>query len=125
MSNYNNLLKDILDVIEKNLKEDINVGILACEFDISTRHLQRLFKLTFRQTVGLYIRYRKLAASIDDLLNTNLNVLNIALDYGFEYEQSYIRSFKREYGITPGDLRKRGKISEIKPPLRLFINNSK
>jgi len=52
-----------------------------------------------------------------------LNVLDIALDYTFEYEQSYIRSFRREYGITPGDLRKTGKILKITPPLHLFDSN--
>jgi len=40
------------------------------------------------------------------MLKTNLNVLDIAMIYGFEYEQSYIRSFKRKFGVTPGELRR-------------------
>jgi AraC family transcriptional regulator len=120
MNNPYGLLEGVLAFVEKKLREGINVELTADEFDISSRHLQRLFKLAFNQSLGLYIRSRKAAASIDDLLNTNLNVLDIALDYGFEYEQSYIRSFKREYGITPGDLRKTKKILKIIPPLNLF-----
>jgi len=64
-----------------------------------------------------------LSASIDNIINSNLNILDIAILYGFEYEQTYIRSFKREFGITPGDLRKTGKILTIKPPLNLFDSN--
>ena len=114
------LLEGILSTIEKGLKEDINAGLIAGKFDLSTRHLERLFRFAFNQPIGSYIRSRKLASSIDDLLNTDFNVLDIALNYTFEYEQSYIRSFRREYGITPGDLRKTGKILKITPPLQLF-----
>jgi len=120
MVNPYDLLESVLNTIENGLKEGVSVDSAAEGLDLSTRHLQRLFKLAFNQSLGSYIRSRKLAASIDDLLNTNSKVLNIALDYDFEYEQSYIRSFRREYGITPGDLRKTGKILTITPPLQLF-----
>jgi len=120
MVNPYDLLESVLTNIEKGLKENITVDSIACEFDLSTRHLQRLFGFAFNQSLGSYIRSRKLAASIDDLLNTDLNILDIALEYDFEYEASYIRSFRREYGITPGDLRKTGKILSITPPLQLF-----
>jgi len=106
MINPYNLLEDVLITIEKGLKQKINANLIASEFGLSARHLQRLFKFAFNRSLGLYIRSRKLAASANDLLNTNLNVLDIAMEYNFKYESSYIRSFQREYGITPGDLRK-------------------
>lgn len=123
MIEMNKFLDCILDAIEYNF-EETNIDLMSDEFGISSRHLQRLFKLAFNQSLGFYIRSRKLAASVDDLLNTRLNVLNIALDYGFEYEQSYIRSFRREYGITPGDARKTGKLLKITPPLNLLNSQS-
>jgi AraC family transcriptional regulator len=120
VTNPYDLLEGVLASIEEGLKEEINIEIIAGKFDMSVRHLQRMFKFAFNQTIGLYIRSRKLAASIDDLFNAGLNILDIALEYGFEYESSYIRSFQREYGITPGDLRKTGKIIKITPPLQIF-----
>jgi AraC family transcriptional regulator len=118
-----NLTEKILLNIENRLQDGIRTDLIADEFNISSRHLERLFKFTYNQSIGSYIRSRKLAASINDLLNTNLNVLDIALNYGFKYEQSYIRSFKQEYGITPGALRKPGQIVKIKPLLHLFDEN--
>jgi AraC family transcriptional regulator len=56
-------------------------------------------------------------------LKTDTNILDIALEYGFEYEQSYIRAFRHEFGITPGNLRKTGQIIKIKPPLHIFDEN--
>jgi AraC family transcriptional regulator len=46
-------------------------------------------------------------------------LVNIALEYGFDYEQSYLRSFKREFGVTPGIIRKTGQIVKVTPPLNL------
>jgi AraC family transcriptional regulator len=114
------LLENILLDIENGIKNDINVSILSKKYNFSEGHLSRLFRFAFKQSIAAYIRSRTLAASLSDILETNTNILDIALEYGFEYEQSYIRAFKREFGITPGDLRKTGKIIKINTPLNLF-----
>jgi len=85
--------------------------------------LQRLFKFAFNQSLGAYIRSRKLTASLESLLNTDSKLLSIALGYGFDYEQSYVRSFKREFGVTPGSVRKTGQVVKIRPPLHLLDEN--
>lgn len=53
-----------------------------------------------------YVRARRLASSLDMLLHSNYPILHIAQEYGFEYEQSYIRAFVSEYGMTPSKFRK-------------------
>jgi len=117
------LLEGVLNEIETNLKGNISDNDLADKFSLSSGYLRRLFRFAFKQPIGTYIRSRKLAASIDDLLHTRNNILDIALEYGLEYEQSYIRAFKREFGLTPGDLRKSGQIIKITPPFHLFDSN--
>lgn len=117
------LLKKVLNDIENNLKEEIDEETLAKKNNLSTGHLRRIFRFAFGRNIGAYIRSRKLAASVWDLLYTDKNILDIALDYGLDYEQSYIRAFKREYSLTPGDLRKTGRIIKITPPLQLFDSN--
>jgi len=107
------MLEDVLSEIENKLKIDVDTEYLADKFAISSTHLRRLFKIAFGQSLGAYIRSRKMGSSVNDLLKTNLNVLDIALDYGLDYEQSYIRAFKREYGMTPGELRKSKKEQNI------------
>ena len=117
------LLENVLIDIEKGVKEGINLNTLAEKYALSERHLRRLFKFAFKQTLAGYIRSRKLAASLDDLLKTDSTLFDIAFEYGFEYEQSYRRAFKHEFGIKPGEYRKAGHIVKIKPPLRLFDEN--
>jgi len=118
-----NLLENVLNDIEKQIKKDINENDLAQKYSLSGGYLRRLFMLAFKRPIGAYIRSRKLAASIDDLLHSGLNILDIALDYGFGHEQSYIRAFKREYGVRPGELRRTGEPVTITPPLHLFDYN--
>jgi AraC-like DNA-binding protein len=113
---HNELLESVLIEIERNLKGYISDFVLADKFSLSKGHLCRLFRLAFGRPLGAYIRSRKLSASIEDLLNTDMNIIDIGSEYGFDYEQSYIRAFKREFGITPGGLRKNGQIVKITPP---------
>jgi len=117
------LFVNILLDIENGIKNNINAAVLSKRYGLSEVHLRRLFSFAFKQTISAYIRSRTLAASLNNLLKTDANILDIAVDYSFEYEQSYIRAFKREFGMTPGDLRKKGNIVKIKPPLHLFDEN--
>jgi len=114
------LLENILLNIEDGVKKNLNAAILSRKYDFSEGHLRRLFSFAFNLSIASYIRSRTLAATLNDLLETDKSIIDIAIEYGFEYEQSYIRTFKREFGITPGHLRKTRQVIQIKPPLRLF-----
>ena len=113
-------LKQLLDHIEASLESGITVGELADGLSVSPVHLQRLFKDAFGITLMSYIRSRRLAAGLETLANTDWSLLHIAQDYGFEHAHSYIRAFKTEFGLTPGQFRTSGKILPVKPPLQLF-----
>ena len=123
MKDLYNLYEGILRDIENGLKSNIRTEDLADKYSLSNTHLRRLFKYEFGQSIGSYIRSRKLASSIEELKTTDKNILDIALDYGFEYEQSYIRSLKNELGVTPNKLRKACEKVKINPSLRLLDNN--
>ena len=123
MKDFYNLYEGILTDIEDGLKNNIRTETLADKYSLSTTHLRRLFKYEFGQNIGSYIRSRKIASSIEELKNTGKNILDIALEYGFEYEQSYSRALKHEFGITPGELRKTCKNVTVNPSLLLLENN--
>jgi AraC family transcriptional regulator len=117
------LLENLLLDIEQNLKDGINAESFSHKYAYSERHLRRLFNFAFKQSIADYIRSRRLATSLADLLRPDTNILDIALDYGFGYEQTYIRAFKQEFGLTPGDFRRAEHIVKIKPPLHLLDEN--
>jgi AraC family transcriptional regulator len=117
------LLENILVDIEEGLKDNITANILSEKYEYSEIHLRRLFSFAFNKPISGYIRSRTLSESLNDLLNTDKNIIDIALEYGFGYENSYNRSFKREFGLSPGNLRKSRQIVKIQPPLYLFDEN--
>jgi len=48
-----------------------------------------------------YVQARKLSSSIGEIIDTNMRIIDIAMEYGFDYEQSYIRAFRKKFGYTP------------------------
>ena len=106
-------------MIENNLEHKLGIGQMSKETGISQIHLQRVFMLMFKIPLAKYIRLRKLSASLVKLAFSDYRVIDIAKDFGFEHEQSYIRAFKREFGITPGQYKKKGAIITSTPKLTM------
>jgi len=117
------VLRKLLDRVEGTLSENQTIDRLAESLAVSPVHLRRLFKTSFETPLIGYVRSRRLSASLERLLNSNLKIDDIAAMYGFEHVQSYIRAFKREFGLTPGEARKTGLILKVTPPIQLFPSN--
>ncbi|MCC0646958.1 AraC family transcriptional regulator [Clostridioides sp. ZZV15-6598] len=92
--------------IENNLKEDISVNDVAKESGYSYYHLTRLFKSMFGESVGSYIKKRRLVNSSKELLYSDKRVLDIAIDSGFESSEAFSRAFKSIYKVSPIEYRK-------------------
>jgi AraC family transcriptional regulator len=106
-------LQKAIDYIEDNLKEVISLDDLAANTNMSKFHLSRVFKALTNYSPVEYIRRRKLSDSLYQLLNTNLKIIDIATEYGFQYEQTYIRSFSNYFNISPDRFRREKPALEI------------
>lgn len=110
------ILEEVICYIEKNISTRLTVEDIAASAYISPAHLQRLFHITFGMTIAEYVRYRKLQKALMLLYDTDRKVCDIAYDIGFEHESSFIRSFKREFGVTPHEARKQPQRIQFTPP---------
>ncbi len=97
-----------VDYIEDHLNDDLPIEALAREAAFSTWHFQIVFKATVGDTVKNYVRSRRLTKSVIELGTSDRKVLDIALDAGFESQESYTRAFKQLFGTTPGECRAQG-----------------
>ena len=95
-----------LDGIEKTLHEKAEVSDIIGESSYSSFHFQRRFRALTGHSVADYIRRRKLSRAAIDLCRFDRRVIDSAYDYGFGHEQSFIRAFVREFGVTPGAFRR-------------------
>ena len=98
-------LLNLVDHIEKNLSGDIVIPELAKQMSLSPWHFQRTFKSLVGDTLGGYVRGRRLTQSAELLLNSQAGVLDIALEVGFNSHEAYTRSFKAFFGLTPKQFR--------------------
>ncbi len=95
-----------VDFIEANLDNDLTLAQVAQAANMSQWHYQRIFKALTNETLKTYIRSRRLANALDKLLQPNLKIIDIALEAGFESQESFTRAFKKVYDMTPNAYRK-------------------
>lgn len=109
-------LSQLIDYIEANIKEDLKLEDIGKWCGWSKFHLHRIFKLATNQTIMEYIRGRKLSESLVLLQNTSLSIIDIGAEFGFNYEQSYSRAFKKQFGMTPAKYRTQPRSLHIVTP---------
>ncbi len=97
-----------IDFIETHLDQDISLAQVANEAGISQWHFQRIFKALTNETLKTYIRSRRMANALDKLLTSKQRIIEIAIDAGFESQESFTRAFKKTFGMTPNEYRKLG-----------------
>jgi AraC family transcriptional regulator len=101
LSYYLERVQQGVDYIEQRLDEDVALGDVAKAAGISQWHFQRIFKSLTGETLKTYIRARRLAASLERLLTTDLRILDIAVLAGFESQEAFARAFKQAFGMPP------------------------
>lgn len=99
-------IRKLVDRIELNLSEDVNVLDLSDSFGMSPWHFQRSFKSIVGDTLGGYIRGRRLSKAAYLLLNTDKSIIDIAFSVGFNSHEAFTRSFKSVFQLSPKSFRK-------------------
>ncbi len=106
MSDYYNNLQKTLDYIEEHIKEDITLEKLSSLCFYSTHHYHRIFQSVVGIPVADYIRKRKLSVAASEIIDSDKNIIDIAMEYGFNSHETFSRAFKRIFDITPNAYRK-------------------
>ncbi|HDT6030167.1 TPA: helix-turn-helix domain-containing protein [Enterobacter cloacae subsp. cloacae] len=99
-------IHDLLDWIDNNLDSRLDIETVSKRAGYSKWHLQRIFKEHTGYPIAEYIRAQKLRKSMERLTHSDEPILNVAIALGFNSQQSFNRSFKRQYGQAPGAWRR-------------------
>lgn len=105
MNNENTVFQS-LAIIEENIREKLTVEKLAESLHFSKYHYQRIFREAVGDSVMRYVTGRKLTLAAADLVETEDNILDIALRYGYDSHEGFTRSFRAYTGVTPKEYRK-------------------
>jgi len=104
---HENRISTAISFIEENLKNKLNLNLIAQEACYSKYHFSRVFLRITGDTVGDYVKKRRASESAHELLLTQKSILDIAFEYQFESQQAYTRAFKSVFEISPGKYRKK------------------
>lgn len=103
---YRQALEQAVIYIETYLGENIKVEEVANAAGYSYYHLNRQFTAILGESVGSYIKKRRLADAAKKLLYSDQKIIDIAMESGFESSESFSRAFKAAYRASPQAYRK-------------------
>ena len=89
---YREEIKVAIDYIEQHLDQEIGVDDVATAVGFSKYHFQRIFKNKTGLAVYEYIQKRRLAQAAALLLNSSMQVLDIAVCLHFESQPANKKS---------------------------------
>ncbi len=104
----NNLsrLQDVIEYIEEHLTDKIDYNELAKIMAVSEQSMQRIFVFITDMSLSEYIKKRRFSKAYEELINSNVRVIDLAMKYQYESEISFSRAFKSIFNMTPSEAKK-------------------
>ena len=119
--NWVKIIEDAIEYIEGNITEELTVGRIAEEVNTSAFYFQRGFSMLCGYTVGEYVRMRRLSLAGEELLSSDVKVIDLAVKYGYDSPDSFTKAFTRFHGSTPTDVRRGGAMLKSFAPLHIKL----
>lgn len=104
-----NRLKEIITYVEEHYREPISLSDVAEQFALNPEYFCRYFKKNVGFTFLEYVNMVRLPRIYEELISTKDSISKIQERHGFTNDKVFHRMFKKVYGCTPTEARKREK----------------
>lgn len=104
-SQYTPVVRQIMEEVQKNYREDMNLKTLAYKYHMNASYLGQIFQKEVGCSFTQYLSGKKIAIAKDLILNTNQKISDIAREVGYPDTSYFYRKFKQYYGVAPVSLR--------------------
>jgi len=102
----NTRVNNIHEFLMNNYREEINLEEIADLVHLAPASVCRFFKSATGQTIFNYLNKIKVDYACNLLMNTDLNIVDISFDCGFNNLSHFNKQFKQITGKTPSQYRK-------------------
>ena len=102
-------IKNVLEYVEKHYQSPITLGDLAEVAGMNPQYFCRAFKDVTMQSPMDYVIFYRLEQAVRLLAATELSVMEVAMECGFNDCSYFIRAFKKQKNMTPNQYRKQNK----------------
>ncbi|WP_240541009.1 AraC family transcriptional regulator [Bifidobacterium colobi] len=99
-------IQNITDYMSTHFASEVSIAQIAQHFGYSREYFSRMFKRSAGVTPDQYLTEIRLQSSVDDLLNGDYTIAQIAERNGFSHPRSLARAFAARFGMTPAVFRK-------------------
>lgn len=102
------MLQKAVCYTEEHLLDNIRFEDVAKAVNVSPYEFHRAFSFITGMTFNTYVRNRRLSLAGQELIGTDLKIVDIAMKYGFETQDGFTKAFTRFHGIAPKYARSAG-----------------
>lgn len=107
VSKINPVIEQLNAYIQDNIENNITIEDMARSCTMGIRQLQRLTKSDLNLTPIQHLTIMKLEKACEDLKNTRSTISEIAYKYNFSDPSYFSAVFKKYFGLSPAEWRKR------------------
>nr|WP_255570211.1 response regulator [Cohnella sp. CFH 77786] len=100
-------VKKIIDYIDSSYTEDISLSMLSRQFNVSLGYLSALIKKETGTNYSDYVVARRLSLAKELLSDSSLSIQEIVERVGYKDYFHFNKLFKKHFGLTPSQHRKR------------------
>ena len=100
-------IKDVIKYIETNYENPISIDEIAAVSGFSPSHFMKFFKKIMGTSFIDYLNDYRLSMASRMLLSSDDSILDVAAYCGYDNLSYFNRIFKRKYGMTPSQYRKK------------------
>ena len=105
-ADYTRRLHRVLEVIDQQLDQPLDLEYLSAVAHFSPFHFHRLFAAWTGETLGDYLRRRRVEVAAMRLASQPaLSILSVALSVGFGSGEAFSRAFRARFGCSPSQWR--------------------
>lgn len=91
--------------IDHNYFTNITAESISLKFEISPRYINSIYKSKFHETPLQYLQKIRINRAKEMLVETDLEIISISFEIGYETLSSFYRTFRNLVGISPHKFR--------------------
>ena len=99
-------LQKAMAYIRRSLDEPFSIAELATAVGMTRQRLQLGFRVVYGDTVGRIRDKVRMERALNLVRGSNLSMIDIGLEAGYEHPASFTRAFKAAFGVSPARMRR-------------------
>lgn len=99
-------IQSVISYINEHYSDDLGLETIADNFNTTSKYLSKLIKDKLGVNFVDYLAGIRISAAKQLLIESNKNISEIYEDVGFNNRATFIRTFKKNSGLTPSEFRK-------------------